>query len=112
MASFSGTPKCRNTRALNSRSTSIGNSFVSTSAIFLYMLALRWQALAARFLTKRNQQQANGERNGRHCDRNSQGLIVLHTRAHEKGNPRTSKSRERSGKSKRACAALRRILLR
>src|SRR6202171_6666612 len=94
-ASSLGTPKWRNVRLLKSRNASIGKTLVSTSAMFsLPSVTLRRQGLPAGFRAKRNEEQNNGEGDGRQRDGNSQRLKMLNAGADQKSDARAAKSRE------------------
>src|SRR5690348_3084108 len=70
------------------------------------------QAFSAGFCAKRNEQQANRERNRSQRDGNSQRAVTLHSGADKKSDARAREAGKGSGKRERARAALRRILLR
>ena len=73
---------------------------------------LRRQGLPAGFRAKGNEEQANGESDGSQCNGNSQRSIVLYSRANQKRDSRTAKSRKGRGKRESARPAFRRVLLR
>src|SRR5947208_6411456 len=112
-ASCLGTPKWRSTCLLKSRSTSRGNSLVSTSATFtLPFWGLRRKRPPTGFRAKWYEKQANRKSDGRQRDGNSEGSKVLNARADEKGDCGAAKSGKRSGKSEGAGAALGWVLFR
>src|SRR5260370_2035177 len=112
-ASSLGTPKWRNVRLLKSRNASMGKSLVSTSGMFSPLwVTLRRQGLPAGFKTKRNEEQPNGERDGRQRDGDSQRLKMLNAGSDQEGDSRSAKSRNGRGKGESARAAFRRVLLR
>src|SRR5439155_20091670 len=105
-ASWLGTPKWRNTWLLKSRSTSRGNSLVSTSAMFaLPFWGLRRKRPTTGLRAKWNEKQANHKCNGRQRDGASQRSVVLNASANEKRERRPAKPCKRGGKSKSAGAA-------
>src|SRR5260370_17031519 len=90
-ASSSGTPKWRNVRLLKSRNASMGKSLVSTSGMFSPLsVTLRRQGLPAGFKTKRNEEQPNGERDGRQPAQNPHRLKMLNAAADQKGDSPSS----------------------
>src|SRR5882762_72547 len=78
---------------------------------FAFSASLRRQGLPAGFRAKRNEEQTNGEGDGRQRDGNSQRLKMLNAGADQKGDPRSAKSSKGRGKCESARPAFRRILL-
>src|ERR1700731_3711717 len=73
---------------------------------------LRRQGLPAGFRAKGNEEQANGEGDGRQRHGNSQRSVVLYSSANQKRDSRSAKSRKGRGKRESARPAFRRVLLR
>src|SRR6266852_5975781 len=118
-ASFLDKPKCKNTRVLNSRSTSMGKTWASTLAMFNLFFCffrdsdeLRRQRLSSRFRPKRNQQQTHREGQSRQRHGHAKRAVILHAGADQKRDSRTAETRKRRGERKRASAAFGGILLR
>jgi hypothetical protein len=74
--------------------------------------SLRRQSLPAGFRAKGNEEQTNGEGDGRQGDGNAQRLKMSNPGANQEGDPRSAKSRKGRGKRESARPAFRRILFR